>query len=113
MRKLVLLLGLVLALGAIAGCASQTSAAPVATAHVEMPPSYRFDPPIISVNAGTTVTWHNSDNFTHSVKVLKGDYPYLELKPGQTGQITFNTPGEYDYICTFHSQDMKGRVIVK
>ena len=77
-----------------------------------MPPSYRFDPPVIQVPAGTTVTWRNSDNFTHSVSVVDGKFPFLNLPPGQSGAITFDQPGTYDYICTYHTQDMKGKVIV-
>jgi plastocyanin len=98
----------------LAGCAVQTSvaAAPVETAQVSMPPSYRFDPPVIQVPAGTTVTWHNSDNFTHSVSVVDGTFPFLNLSPGQSGAITFDQPGAYAYICTYHAQDMKGTIIV-
>jgi plastocyanin len=98
----------------LAGCEVQTNAAaaPVETAQVSMPPSYRFDPPAIQVPAGTTVTWSNSDNFTHSVSVNGGAFPFLNLPPGQSGAITFDQPGTYDYVCTYHAQNMKGRVIV-
>ena len=34
-----------------------------------MAKSYRFDPKVIEVKAGDTVTWTNNDNFTHTVKV--------------------------------------------
>ena len=34
-----------------------------------MAKSYRFDPETIEVKAGSTVTWTNDDNFTHTVKV--------------------------------------------
>lgn len=98
----------------LSGCAGQSIAAanPVQTSHVEMPPSYRFDPPVIQVRAGTTVTWHNSDHFTHSVKVLDTDLPMLNLRPGESGSLTFDKPGEYNYICLYHTTDMKGKVIV-
>ena len=108
-----LILALALAI-LLAGCASAVSnaQAPAETNQVTMPPSYRFDPVAIQVAAGTTVTWRNADNFTHSVRVLNGSFPLLDLKPGASGSITFEEPGEYDYICTYHSQDMKGKVIV-
>ncbi|MDR7401980.1 MAG: cupredoxin domain-containing protein [Armatimonadota bacterium] len=101
-----------LALVLAAGCARVGSAAPVATTRVEMPPSYRFEPAVITVRAGSTVTWHNADNFTHSVAVLGGGFPFLNLRPGQSARLTFSRPGVYDYVCTYHAQDMKGRVIV-
>ena len=114
MRTLLLIPALAVAIVLLAGCAAQTSAAaaPVETAEVSMPPSYRFDPPAIQVPAGTTVTWSNSDNFTHSVSVSGGAFPFLNLPPGQSSAITFDRPGAYDYICTYHAQDMKGTIIV-
>lgn len=103
----------VLALG-LAGCRSATSTGgtPVATAKVEMPPSYRFDPPVITVKAGTTVTWHNGDHFTHSVRLLDGSGIEKVAAPGESVSITFDKPGEYEYDCSFHPRDMRGKVIV-
>jgi plastocyanin len=114
MRTIQLVLALAVIIVLLAGCAAQPSAAaaPVETAQVTMPPSYRFDPPAIQVPAGTTVTWHNSDHFTHSVSVSDGAFPFLNLSPGQSGTIPFGQPGVYDYICTYHVQDMKGTIIV-
>jgi plastocyanin len=114
MRTPLLALAVAVLLVLLAGCATQTTtaAAPVETAQVSMPPSYRFDPPRIQVPAGTTVTWRNSDNFTHSVSVSGGSFPLLNLSAGQSGTITFDQPGTYDYLCTYHAQDMQGTIIV-
>ena len=114
MRTLLLIPTLAAAIALLAGCAAQTSAAaaPVETAQVSMPPSYRFDPPAIQVPAGTTVAWRNSDNFTHSVSISGGAFPFLNLAPGQSGTILFEQPGAYNYVCTYHAQDMRGTVIV-
>ncbi len=100
--------------GSLAGCAGYASASsqPVETNRVEMPPSYRFDPETIKVVAGTTVTWHNSDNFTHSVMLSDGSSGDLVVRPGESVSIKFDKPGEYPYVCTFHAQNMKGKVIV-
>lgn len=108
MRRLACLL----VLGAlVAGCGGQ-SAAPVSTDRVEMPKSYRFDPAVIQVKAGTTVTWHNGDNFTHAVVFTKGVDARLTLAPGESGTVSFDKPGTYEYVCSFHAQQMKGQVIV-
>jgi plastocyanin len=99
----------------LAGCATVSSAAPapVETNRVELPPSYRFDPPVIHVPVGATVTWHNSDNFTHDVHLLGAiNWHSDPLHPGDSVSYTFDKPGEYPYLCDFHSQDMKGKVIV-
>jgi plastocyanin len=113
-RTIRLVSALALMIVLLAGCAGQTStsAGPVETAEVTMPPSYKFDPPVIQVPAGTTVTWRNSDNFTHSVSITGGQLPVLNLSPGQSGRMTFDQPGTYAYICTYHAQNMQGTVIV-
>jgi len=97
----------------LAGCGGTANTpAPVDTTQVVLPPSYRFDPPIIRVPAGAQVSWRNNDNFTHAVNVASGGFPALNLAPGQSSTITFSQPGEYDYICTYHAQNMRGKVIV-
>ena len=103
------LLGIVILLAA---CASPEAAELVATDHVDLPPSYRFDPEAITVLDGTTVTWTNSDNFTHNVRLLDDDGQELVLAPGESVSFTFTGPGEHRYDCSFHPNDMKGVVIV-
>jgi plastocyanin len=94
-----------------AGCGSSESTEPVATTEVEMVKSYRFDPKVIAVEAGDTVTWTNEDNFTHTVQVDgREDH---KVGKGESVSITFDAPGTYGYVCTLHSKDMKGEVIVK
>ena len=93
-----------------AGC-GQGLGEPVATHRVDLPKSYRFNPAVVEIKAGTSVTWTNHDNFTHSVKVGSGDDH--KLSPGKSVTIRFATPGTYHYVCTLHSQDMRGKVIVK
>jgi plastocyanin len=94
-----------------AGCGGVgESAAPVATTDVTMVKSYRFDPEKISVAAGSTVTWTNDDNFTHTVQV-DGQADH-EVEPGESVSIAFDRPGTYHYVCTLHSKDMEGEVIV-
>jgi plastocyanin len=94
-----------------AGCGGGDDAAPVATNEVSMAKSYRFDPKTITVDAGATVTWTNDDNFTHTVKVDGQDDHKVDR--GDSVSITFDTPGTYHYVCTLHSKDMDGEVIVQ
>jgi plastocyanin len=108
MRTLVALTAVLLA----AGCGgSDEPAAPVATTHVSMAKSYRFDPGRIEVAAGDRVTWTNDDNFTHTVHVDgREDH---KVGQGESVSIAFPTPGTYHYVCTLHRQDMEGEVIVR
>lgn len=98
----------------IAACGGGGGAAgsPVATNQVDMPPSYRFVPAAIQIEAGTSVTWTNSDNFTHSVLFDGESEPIALLKPGETASRTFETAGTYPYVCSLHPQDMTGVVEV-
>jgi plastocyanin len=102
-----------LAIG-LAGCAGggDEAADPVATDHVDLPPSYRFEPAAITVPDGTTVTWTNSDNFTHNVRLLDDGGEILQLAPGESVSHTFTGPGEHRYDCSFHPTDMTGVVVV-
>jgi plastocyanin len=94
-----------------AGCGGSGTSEPVAATEVEMVKSYSFDPKVIEIAAGETVTWTNEDNFTHTVQV-DGQQDH-EVGQGESVSITFDEPGTYDYVCTLHSKDMDGTVIVK
>jgi plastocyanin len=106
MRRGLLLVALV-----AAGCGGSNQSAPVATTEVAMAKSYRFHPKVIEVDAGSTVTWTNDDNFTHTVQV-EGQADH-EVERGKSVSITFDKPGTYHYVCTLHSRDMDGDVIVR
>ena len=95
-----------------AGCGgSGESSEAVATTDVQMAKSYRFDPKVIEIDVGDTVTWTNDDNFTHTVEV-DGQEDH-EVGQGESVSIKFDRPGTYRYVCTLHSKDMDGEVIVK
>ncbi len=103
--------GLLLGGALLAGCAASAPSGPVATGHVELPRSYRFEPVAIVVPVGAPVTWTNEDQFTHSVQMPGG--PNFILRPGDSATHTFTQSGEYRYYCSFHAQDMQGTVIVE
>jgi plastocyanin len=97
--------------GLAAGCGGAGDSTPVATNEVTMVKSYRFDPERIVVEPGSTVTWTNDDNFTHTVQVDGQDDH--EVGRGDSFSVTFDEPGTYHYVCTLHRQDMEGEVIVQ
>jgi plastocyanin len=112
-RRLRWIVGPVFGAGLVlAACAPQAAAEPVATSQVDLPPSYKFEPAVISVPDGTTVTWTNHDNFTHNVRLLDDGGELLDLPPGESVSFTFTGPGEHRYDCSFHPNDMSGVVIV-
>jgi plastocyanin len=96
----------------LAACSqSAAPASPVATNQVDLPRSYRFAPEDITVQVGTTVTWTNNDNFTHSVRLLDSGEVQL-MKPGASVTHTFTTAGLFRYDCSLHPKDMHGSVLV-
>lgn len=112
-RRIGFVAGSLLAVGLLlAACSAEPPAEPVATDQVNLPPSYRFDPEVITVLDGTTVTWTNNDNFTHNVRLLDDGGQILDLPPGESVSFAFTGPGEHRYDCSFHPNDMSGVVVV-
>jgi plastocyanin len=102
---------LVVLAAALPGCGGSDDSTPVATNQVTMVKSYRFDPKVIEVKAGSTVTWTNDDNFTHTVQV-DGQADH-QVDKGKSVSIRFDKPGTYHYVCRLHRHDMDGTVIVR
>lgn len=74
----------------------------------------QFQPQGIRVKPGTTVTWVNSDTVIHDVRQVESVFLSPdEMKEGDTFSFTFNTPGSFRYVCTYHHPNMNGVVIVK
>ena len=84
------------------------------TATVDMK-DIQFVPQDITVKAGTTITWTNSDQVAHTVTKEGGpgaDFDSGDVDPGGTFEQTFDEPGTVDYVCEIHpGQD--GTVTVK
>lgn len=74
-----------------------------------------FAPQNITVVIGVnnTVEWTNNDTAAHTVTSRPGDPAAFTqvLAPGTTFIYTFNSPGVYNYYCTFHDW-MHGTVTV-
>lgn len=93
MTRVGVAVGATLLVVALGGCASQADVAddePVTTNQVDMPRSYRFEPEAIQIEAGTTVTWTNNDNFTHDVVLLEPEEIDIGVvEPGEQVTYTF------------------------
>jgi plastocyanin len=74
--------------------------------------NFSFMPPDVEVAAGTEVTWTNQDDVAHTVQDDAELFPESEeLASGETFSFTYDTAGEYPYICGIHPY-MKGTVTV-
>jgi plastocyanin len=70
-----------------------------------------FVPATLTVKAGTTVTWVNTDDSNHRIKLPDQMGPRLDK--GMTYQHTFTTPGTYHVECGIHGPRMSGTVVVQ
>jgi plastocyanin len=98
-----------LAVAALAALASQ--GAPAADTKVQID-QYAFLPQRVTVKAGTTVTWTNDDDDSHTVASNSKLFKSKALDTGDKFSFTFTTPGTYDYICSVHPY-MTGAVVVE
>lgn len=72
---------------------------------------FAFTPQALTVSAGTTVTWTNNDPFDHSIVAGDESFTSDALGNGATFRFTFDTPGQYAYVCGIHPE-MSGTVMV-
>lgn len=68
---------------------------------IDMPGKY-FDPASMTLLAGDTVTWSNSDFSTHDVEALDSSFDSGILGRGAKFSISFTQPGRVLYRCTLH-----------
>jgi len=104
-REVAMLIGLALA-AATAGHALAARSAAVGIRE------FKFAPAALSIHPGTTVTWTNRDEETHTITSTTGAFASAGLGNDETFTQTFTKPGIYEYFCALHPQ-MRARVIVK
>lgn len=70
----------------------------------------QFGTASLAIKAGTTVTWTNNDNLTHTVTADDGSFTSGNLNYHDTYSHTFSSVGTYHYHCIYHS-NMKADVV--
>jgi plastocyanin len=74
--------------------------------------NFVFGPQVITVPAGTTVTWTNSDDIPHTAVSTDGVFKSKVMDTDEKFSYTFTKPGTYPYYCTIHPR-MTGKVVVQ
>jgi len=74
--------------------------------------NFDFAPMSLTVKAGSTVTWKNTDGEPHTVTSVDGLFRSGALDTDETYSFTFAKPGTYKYACSIHPR-MIGTIIVK
>lgn len=71
-----------------------------------------FEPQVIRVRRGQTVTWINHDDFVHTATADDGSFDTEAMAPRESIQIVFDDTGTFSYHCSPHPF-MTGSVIVE
>jgi plastocyanin len=114
----------------LAGCAGTVAAQPVTAAPTPMaamiptvpagPPvattavaihNFAFNPPVITVPVGATVTWTNGDIEQHTATADDKSFDSDAINNGKSFTFTFTKAGTFRYGCLIHPE-MIGQVIV-
>jgi plastocyanin len=74
--------------------------------------NFSFEPAILTVKVGTTVTWVNHDDEPHTATATDKRFNSKTLDNGDRFSQEFNAPGVYNYYCALHPK-MTGKIIVK
>jgi plastocyanin len=113
---------LLIAASIVAGCSSgQAPAAPAlpqpsaGSGTAILIKNFAFDPPALTVKAGSVVTWTNQDGTSHAIVSDTGSpdaFISSSFSTGQSYSFTFARPGTYPYHCSIHPA-MTGTIIVE
>jgi FtsP/CotA-like multicopper oxidase with cupredoxin domain/plastocyanin len=74
----------------------------------------RFDPPELTVAAGTIVRFVNRGANWHSVAAFDGSFDSGRVDPGGSFEVRLDTPGVIQFLCKHHGlRGMLGRITVE
>ncbi|HSP54651.1 MAG TPA: cupredoxin family copper-binding protein [Dehalococcoidia bacterium] len=94
-----------------AGNAPQTPFVAQGDATVDMR-GFQYFPRDLTIHAGATVTWKNSDNVPHNATEKDKAWETTIINKGGEDSLTFNTAGVFEYYCTIHPS-MKAKLTVR
>jgi len=81
--------------------------------------NFRYIPARFTVIPGpVSLTLENPSGTVHDLRFDEGgpeeEIPVVRSRESQTIQFTVSTPGEYEFICTFHDQlGQRGTMVVR
>lgn len=102
-----------LLIGALAGISTAAVAGASSTKRVTMK-NIALSPKTVTIKRGDRVQWVWRDgSIRHDVSFTRGGFKKSPLKSRGTYTLTFRKKGTFNYVCTVHRGDMKGRVVVR
>ncbi len=65
--------------------------------------NFKFDPGLVSIPRGATLSWRFRDQFIHDATVVRGPRGFATATVrNKTQRYRFNVPGEYKLYCSIH-----------
>jgi plastocyanin len=94
------------------GTVTTTTATAMASNQVNIQ-NLSFNPQVLTVTVGMSVTWTNLDPMGHTATSTDANEPFASgtLLTGQSSSYTFNKVGKFNYICEIHP-NMMGTIVV-
>lgn len=85
----------------------RSSHAPIDTARV-VHRNGRFEPRVLSVQAGAIIEFQNDDHVYHNAFCLSptGRFDLGRYRPGQVRRTSISLPGEYEVYCELHPTEI-------
>ena len=74
--------------------------------------SMQFSPNTLVIKAGDSVVFENRDVMEHTATAKDDSWDTGNLRKGKSATITFETKGEFNYICRWHG-GMRGKIRVE
>ncbi len=88
------------------------AASPSGTSNEIKIDNFSFTPTTVTVAAGTTVTWTNSDDVPHTIVSDDKIFKSKVLDTNEKFSYTFTKPGTYAYFCSVHPK-MTAKIVVQ
>ena len=63
-----------------------------------------FDPRVMQIIAGTTITWVNNDEIAHSVTADDESFDSWNIQPGASFSKVITQVGTLNYHCKYHPE---------
>ena len=103
--------------GPPAACNGTAAASSLGTAAVTIQATDNlvFVPDSQPAAVGDVIEFKNTGSVTHTVTFQDNNDACLTddtLAAGQTWEVKFTQPGTYNYLCTIHAPNMKGKITV-
>ena len=73
---------------------------------------FMFNPALLTVKAGSTVTWTNMDDEPHTVVSDTGVFKSGGMDTNESFSYKFDKPGTYHFTCSIHPR-MVGTIVVQ